>query len=282
MCDSRISPLEFHPVHQKLQKFFSQYLGAIQVWSNPFDVLATCEDSTTLTTFNYAGKIWGKQQTAQMDLERELLTNFTKTYPGGIYSITQSWREEKNPIKGRHDLQFPMFEYESHGNINDLKKLVTELLLDLGYKGPFPERTYEEMCRNYNTTTIEHEHEQQIYKDYGPVFFLTDFPEYTNPFWNMKRDQDTGVAKKMDVLLSGVETIGSAERSCSIKQMEDSFVSISDGIYSKTLIEKFGKDRIMNSLHSYLSLPFTPRYGLGIGITRLIRSMKMEGLLTLC
>ena len=43
------------------------------------------------------------------------------------------------------------------------------------------------------------------------TFFLTDFPEFTNPFWNMKR---SGVesSNKVDVILSGQETIGSAER----------------------------------------------------------------------
>ena len=44
-----------------------------------------------------------------------------------------------------------------------------------------------------------------------PAVFLTDFPESTDPFWNMKIS-NTGTAKKVDIILSGQETIGSAER----------------------------------------------------------------------
>ena len=45
------------------------------------------------------------------------------------------------------------------------------------------------------------------------------------------------------------------------------------------LLSLFGKERTMKEIRDYLNLEFFPRSGGGIGMTRLIRSMKMEGLL---
>ena len=52
-------------------------------------------------------------------------------------------------------------------------------------------------------------HEENWEKNMDP-FFLTDFPNYTSPFWNMKQSDDVeGEAKKVDVITDGIETIGS-------------------------------------------------------------------------
>ena len=40
----------------------------------------------------------------------------------------------------------------------------------------------------------------------------------TSPFWNMSRNDDGLTAKKMDVILGGMETIGSAERMMMMRQ----------------------------------------------------------------
>ncbi len=48
----------------------------------------------------------------------------------------------------------------------------------------------------------------------------------------MARNDDGNTAKKMDVILGGMETIGSAERSCDVDMMRDTFHSITDGAYS--------------------------------------------------
>ena len=172
-----------------------------------------------------------------------------------------------------------MFEFELHGGVNELQNLETELLTDLGYKGDFHEGDYEPMAKKLNTNEIEHEHEQQLYKDYGPVFFLKNFPSYTSPFWNMKKKDDGEGAHKIDVILSGQETIGSAERSCNVEEMKDDFHSISDGQYAGILYDKFGKERVNKELDEYFSNSFLPRSGGGIGVTRLIRSMQLEGLI---
>ena len=42
------------------------------------------------------------------------------------------------------------------------------------------------MAKEYGVKELEHEHEARLNAENGPVFFLTDFPNYTSPFWNMK------------------------------------------------------------------------------------------------
>src|SRR6185312_14810663 len=103
------------------------------------------------------------------------------------------------------------------------------------------------------------------------------FPQRTHPFWNMKRGSD-GLYQKIDVILAGMETIGSAERSCSPEEMRDGFFTISNGQYAKLLFDAFGKERVQAELEAYLALPFFPRFGAGIGITRLIRAMHFKHL----
>jgi len=39
--------------------------------------------------------------------------------------------------------------------------------------------------------------------DYGAAFFLKNFPDYTSPFWNMRKSDSGITSKKVDVILSG-------------------------------------------------------------------------------
>ena len=87
------------------------------------------------------------------------------------------------------------------------------------------------------------------------------------------------LSRKVDVILSGQETIGSAERSSDPEAMREGFHNISDGMYAKTIYNHFGTDRVNGELDEFLAHTFIPRSGGGIGMTRLIRSMKMEGLI---
>lgn len=92
------------------------------------------------------------------------------------------------------------------------------------------------------------EHEQKLYSEYGIVYFLKKYPIFTTPFWNMKKFDDKRYAKKIDVILSGMETIGSAERSCDKDEMIETFRTISDGNYANLLYAHFGKERLDNEL----------------------------------
>ena len=96
----------------------------------------------------------------------------------------------------------------------------------------------------------------------------------------MKRsDDDGGTAAKIDVIIGGQETIGSAERSCDVAQMRENFHTIEDGAYAQLLFDLFGRERVEQELEDYLALPLKPRCGGGIGMTRLMRAMQLEGLL---
>jgi len=90
-----------------------------------------------------------------------------------------------------------------------------------------PEIDYLEMCKKYNVEEIETPEEWLIEKDFGSVACLKHFPVYTSPFWNMNMRGD--ISDKVDVIMGGQETIGSAERSCDKEVMRDMFMNISEG-----------------------------------------------------
>jgi aspartyl/asparaginyl-tRNA synthetase len=83
----------------------------------------------------------------------------------------------------------------------------------------------------------------------------------------------------VDVILSGMETFGSAERELDKDVMRAKFESIMEGDYKNKLFELFGEERTCAELDEYLELNFIKRSGCGIGLTRLIKSMDKEGLL---
>jgi aspartyl/asparaginyl-tRNA synthetase len=271
-----INPKEFHFVARKLRNFFDEK-GFIEVpVQHRLSILAACEDPTTIGLFMYMGDTWPLPQTGQMWLEYELLT---KPEAPGYYCISYSYREEPNPILGRHNLIFPMFEFETHGGFQKLLELEEELLEFLGFgkKGEFPKISYLEALKRYGVNDIGAKEETRLCDDFGNVVFLYDFPEETSPFWNMARVGN--IAKKIDVLLYGIETIGSAERSTDPQKMRERFYKISNGMYSQILFSKFRKDRVEKELENFLSLKQIQRCGGGIGITRLIRALKFANLL---
>lgn len=274
-----INPFEFDFVSTKLREFFKSR-GLIEVpVQHRLSILAACEDAFNVSGFEYTGQVWPLPQTGQMQLEFELLTRYNNA--PGFFCYSTSYRQEVNPKPGRHNLIFPMIEFELKVDMDGLLEFEKDLLEHLGYgpKENYPEGDYLDICKKYGVDELDHEHEEQLYKDYGPVFFLKNFPFTTSPFWNMKADMEAGTAKKIDVIMHGIETFGSAERSCNPDEMRKMFYEISDGLYSKTLFSKFGKERVEKELDAFLQHDFKIRSGCGIGITRLIRSMKKEGLM---
>lgn len=273
-----IDTKHFHVVINKLREFFIRK-GFLEVHTqNRLSILAACEDPSTIRTFHFNNKKYPLPQTGQMWLEYELLRN--PEVPG-YFCVSTSYRYEPNPIPGRHNLIFPMFEFELKGDLSALETLERELLEHLGYgvAGEFKEGNYLDVAREYGTEDIAHVHEQRLYEEKGAVFFLKNFPEYTSPFWNMRRNKEAGTANKIDVILSGMETIGSAERSCDIEDMKTRFKNISGGMYANILYEHFGVERVDAEMNEFLSHNFIERSGGGIGVTRLIASMLKEGLL---
>ena len=90
---------------------------------------------------------------------------------------------------------------------------------------------------------------------------------------------EAGTAQKVDVILSGMETIGSAERGTDVDEMRKQFYTISEGGYAELLFNLFGKERVEAELDEFLAHDFKPRYGGGIGVTRMISAMKRANLI---
>lgn len=268
---------DFSTVVNKLRKFFLEK-NFIEVHTqNRLSILAACEDPFNVQTYNYADKVWPLVQTGQMWLEYEILK---QPDVAGYFCVTTSYRLEPNPVPGRHDIIFPMFEFEFKGDMQELIALQKQLLTYLGYdSNKFYINTYKQIAEEFDTKELENEHEQRLYTEKSPVAFITDFPEFTSPFWNMKRNQGDDTSKKVDIILSGMETFGSAEREVDKHVMRDRFNTIMDGSYCNKLYELFGQERTQAELDEYLQLEFIKRSGCGIGLTRLIKSMKKENLI---
>ena len=267
--------LNYNYMIKELRRFFQEKKGFIEVPSQArTSILAACEQPKTITDYSIGGKTFPLPQTGQMWLEYEMLKN--PSWPG-VFCITTSYRDEKNPIQGRHERVFPMFEFESLGGFEELKKLEKELLAHLGFEEPIS-IDYCQIAKNYETEILEAEHELSLAKQFGASISLENFPGYTNPFWNMKQGSN-GLYNKIDVLLHGMETIGSAERETDKNLMRERFFTIENGEYSNLLFSRYGQDRVIAELDEYLSLDMVKRFGAGIGVTRLERAMELSNLL---
>ena len=263
---------QYHETVSKMREFFTKRNFIEVPTQSRLSILAACENPHSITTFNYSGEVWPLPQTGQMWLEYELLKN---PEWDGVFCISTSYRQEKNPIPGRHELIFPMFEFESKGTMKDLLKLESDLLEHLGFDKPV-EVNYDDVCQEYGGVSIlENEHETRMWEEKGSVVSLQNFPIRTNPFWNMKHNSN-GIFNKVDVILFGQETIGSAERSCDVEEMRKMFYTIEDGNYAGKLFELFGKERVEKELEEFLSMNFFPRFGAGVGMTRMARAMELQ------
>ena len=272
---SMINIQDYSYLVQKLRNFFQDIKGFIEVpTQSRLSILAACEDPATISQFVFSGVNYPLPQTGQMWLEAEILKN--PNVPG-VFCVSTSYRDEPFPIPGRHDKIFPMFEFESHGGMDALRTIEAELLEFLGFPAAV-NCLYSDICAKYGIMEIKADHELTMQKEFGNVISLEHFPQHTHPFWNMKHDKD-GIFNKIDVIIHGMETIGSAERSTNVEEMRDIFYTLSNGQYAKLLFNGFGEERVTAELNEYLALPMFPRFGGGIGVTRMIRAMKLAGLM---
>ena len=279
-----IPPEEWTPAVQALRMFFlgqnflevpTQHLMRPHLGN-----LAACENPGSIVSVPFLGKNRALPQTGQMWLEDFLLRNPDKYR--GIFCVSYSYRNEQHPQKGRHNLVFPMFEFEMHGTHEELRALLSRLIVFLGIAATdkVHHADYEETALRYGVNEIEDPQERRLQKEFGHAVLLSMFPEHTSPFWNMRRTADK--AEKTDCLLYGIETIGSAERSGDPADMWNRFHSISGGAYAAKLFELFGEKEILTELRYFLDAESYPqghvvRSGGGIGMTRMIRALKLAG-----
>ena len=260
-----------HSTTMNLIRSFFESRGLTQIDTNSkLSILAACEDPTTIVPFHYAGQDWPLPQTGQMHLEHALLNN-----PGslGYFCMSISYRDEPDPVEDRHAPgPFWMAEFEIPGDIEVLEQFECDLMTHLGFGTDFPSADYKRVAKFYETDELTHEHETRMQDDYGNVFLLKNFPNSTSPFWNMKNDGTT--ASKIDVIVCGMETIGSAERSCDTDEMRYMFDTISDGAYRDILYTQFTRERVEKELNKFLAHDFFPRCGGGIGIIRMMKALE--------
>ena len=117
--------LDYDKVVEKMRLFFREQGFEEVPTQSRLSLLAACEDPKTISQFVFDGINYPLPQTGQMWLEYEMLKNPELK---GVYCVSTSYRNEPNPIEGRHQKIFPMFEFESKGTINDLVSLEANLL----------------------------------------------------------------------------------------------------------------------------------------------------------
>ena len=146
---------DYDKVVTKMRRFF-KVKDFIEVpTQSRLSILAACEDPKTISQFVFDGINYPLPQTGQMWLEYELLQNPSLD---GVFCLSTSYRNEPNPIKGRHQKIFPMFEFEAKGGVEELIKLEEELLDFLGFEKDNIHCTYDGICKRYEVEHLEAEH----------------------------------------------------------------------------------------------------------------------------
>lgn len=260
----------YHKTVSRLREFFISR-GFIEVHPQPRQsFLAVADDVSTITTYNYGGENYLLPQTGHMWLEFELLKN--PDLPG-VFCCSTSYRQHKNPVPGRHENIFPMFDFETAGGIQDMIKLQRELLEHFDFDmDDYKEFTHQNITLDLGVKNIDAATESLIGQKISPVAVITDMPDSSNRSWFSKRDTDT--IKTSDVVLYGMETIGASERATNAENMRDRFYTANEGKLAQTLFDTFGQGRVERELGEYLSLDFFPRATGSIGLTRLIAALR--------
>src|SRR5262249_4180977 len=110
-----IEPAEFDAFSSKIREFFHKK-GLIESTTQHMpSILSACEDVNNIVYYEFQNKLYPMIQTNQMWLEFAILVN---PAPPGYFCTTTSYRNEKHPIMGRHNLIFPMYEFEIHGGMD--------------------------------------------------------------------------------------------------------------------------------------------------------------------
>lgn len=180
-----------------------------------------------------------------------------------------------------------MFEFVFGGALDDLAELLEDLLCAFGVSEQHMARmTYAQAAERFDTgevvdrKEVTHAAEEAMYTDGGlQACLVTDFPERTSPFWNMARDPQTGLARKIDVVMAQ-QVMGGAQCSRSPEEMRRLFETMQGGLYAETLRERCGKQFVDQELDDYLALPVhIVRSGCGVGLARLVQSLQRMQLL---
>ena len=262
----------YHKTVSRLREFFVGR-GFLEIHPHPRQsFLAVADDVSTIMTYSDGEQSYLLPQTAYMWTEFELLKNPDLK---GVFCCSTSYRQHQNPIPGRHENVFPMFDFEMQGGLDSIIKLEKELLAHFGFdKNEFVDVNYQDALDDYGVYEVDSATEMRMGNDKSNSIFLKYKPESVLPYWGVKRE-NKDVARTADLLLFGMGTIGSSERSCDVDRMRTRFYEIDGGSYAKTLFNTFGQERVERELGEYLSLEMFPRSVASIGISRFVRALRM-------
>ena len=163
MHNTSVNSKDFNYTVSKLRSFFMKK-GFVEVSTqHRLSILAACEDPGTISLFQYNGQTWPLPQTGQMWLEYEMLRDPSNP---GYFCVSTSYRNEPNPIPGRHNVIFPMFEFEIKGGIEELEVMESELLEFVGFKLNAHDNgetyyhgdDYKNVAVKYGVKELENEH----------------------------------------------------------------------------------------------------------------------------
>ena len=277
MMDLSYIDMRYYSMVIKQLRDFFESKGWYEVYTQGrLSILAASKDPNAIFTYNYDGEVWPLPQSGQLWLEKELLLN--PDVPG-VFCLNTSYRNKSDLVNGREDKIFPLFEYEMRGEVNDLITLEEELLeyLGFGLKEFYLHREYTELTEAYGVKKLDYKHTEDLCNEDTPVVFLKNYPTKIVPYWNVKHNGET--ANKVGVILHGIETITSAERCIDKNEIRKQFYTIEDGRYANQLFSNFTKARVVKELDQFLEHDMIVRCGGSIGVTRMIRAMKMSNIL---
>lgn len=202
--------------------------------------------------------------------------------PKGYFAHNTSTRNESRAGDGRREFKFPLTEFEfinqsEESGFDELAEFISKLLVHLGFDAPKLVE-YEDECKKFGVEFIEDEEEQALCDKYGSTVLLGKFPLRSDPYWNM-RHAGNGIFDKIDVIIHGFESAGTAVRSCNVDEMKKNIHLQDSGNYIQAMYNHFGKERVDDEINEYTDYKFVPRCGGGLGMSRIIRGMKIEGLL---
>lgn len=236
-------------------------------------------DLVRLKTLSSRGNIYAIECVEQLENN---ITPKPLELPKGYFAHNTSIRNESRAGDGRREFKFPLTEFEfqnenEESGFDELVEFLSKLFVHLGFDTP-KLVYYEEECQKFGVEMIEDKEEQLLCDKYGSVVLLGKFPLRTDPYWNM-RHAGFGIYDKIDVIVHGFESAGTAVRSCNVSEMRDQIVLQDKGNYIRTMYQFFGNQRVEEEIEEYLDYKFIPRCGGGLGMSRIIRGMKIEGLL---
>ncbi len=262
--------LHYNAMVRSLRSFFQDKKGFIEVPAQSRPSIFATQTAESIGQFAVNNIPFPLPQSNLLCLDYEMLKNPEWK---GVYSISTRYQDDSTP---EQESTCPIFEFCVPGNCNDLKRFHDELLLFLGFEQSIP-LLYEEVCKKYETQSLQAYHKATLAQEISAVITLEDFPSRTFPFWNTKY-AGNGVYHKSETLLHGISVITSQEQETNGEKLREGFFSLNQGKYAQSLVARFGKERVNRDLEEYLSLPMLDRFASTIDLSKLANALEMAGI----